>query len=173
MAKLNYPTKRLVVPEALSRIPGGKLPRRLMGKCKAGGWLYRPAAKSFNEMFVHAKSCGITLRSVGSYRSYKSQHDLFMSRYSRKDTGRVPQVTRKFDGRIWYLKKGMSPAATPGSSNHGYGLAIDIDVTNPKVYAWLDMHAPTYGFYLQGKPTLPNGKKNPEFEAWHWQKVDA
>jgi hypothetical protein len=30
-----------------------------------------------------------------------------------------------------------------------------------------------YPFYLQGKPTLPNGKKNPEFEAWHWQKVDA
>jgi LAS superfamily LD-carboxypeptidase LdcB len=173
MAKLKYPTKRLVVPEALGPVPSGKLPVRFMGKMKGGGFLYRPAAKAFNEMFVHAKTDGITLKNIGSYRSYQSQYDLFMSRYSKKDEGRVPQVTRKFDGHVWYLRKGMSPCASPGASNHGYGLAVDIDVTNPRVFAWLDVNAPTYGFYLQGKPTLPNGKKNPEFEAWHWQKVDA
>lgn len=173
MAKLKYPTKRLVVPAKLSEVPNGKLPVRFMGKMKGGGFLYRPVAQAFNKMHAHAKRDGITLRNIGSYRSYQSQHDLFVSRYSLKDEGRVPQVTRKFDGRVWYLRKGMSPCATPGASNHGYGLAVDLDVRDPKVLAWLDANAPAYGFYLQGKPTLPNGKKNPEFEAWHWQKVDA
>ncbi len=173
MAKLKYPTKRLVVPEKLGRVSNGKLPVRLMGKMKGGGFLYRPAAKAFNQMFVHAKKDGIKLRNIGSYRSYEGQYDMFNDRYSLKDEGRVPMVTRKFDGRVWYLRKGKSPSASPGSSNHGYGLAVDIDVRDLKVLAWLDANAPTYGFYLQGKPTLPNGKKNPEFEAWHWQKVDA
>jgi len=169
MSKLKYPSKRLVVPKALSRTPNGVLPLAMLRKAKAGGLLYKPVAKSFNEMYAKAKAEGIKLVSVGSYRDYGKQHALFMSRYSLKDTGRVPQVTRKFDGRIWYLKKGASPAASPGTSSHGYGLAI----TNPKVYAWLDANAPAFGFYLQGKPTLPGGRKNPEFEAWHWQKVDA
>ena len=173
MSKLKYPSKRLVVPSALSRTPNGVLPLAVLRKCKAGGLLYKPVAKSFNEMYAKAKAEGIKLVSVGSYRDYDKQHALFMSRYSLKDTGRVPQVTRKFDGRVWYLNKGVSPCASPGTSNHGYGLAVDLDVSNPKVYAWLDANAPAFGFYLQGKPTLPNGKKNPEFEAWHWQKVDA
>lgn len=173
MAKLKYPVKRLVVPAKLGRVLNGKLPVRFLGRVRGGGFLYRPVAKAFNAMADEAKKSGIKLRSIGSYRSYAGQHDMFMDRYSLKDEGRVPMVTRKFNGRVWYLRKGKSPSATPGTSNHGYGLAVDIDVRDPKVFAWLDANAPKYGFYLQGKPTLSNGKKNPEFEAWHWQKVDA
>jgi hypothetical protein len=33
----------------------------------------------------------------------------------------------------------------------------------------LSHNAPKYGYYLQGKQKLPNGKPNPEYEAWHWQ----
>lgn len=172
--KLNYPTKRMVIPEVLGPVPNGKLPRRLLRKTKAGGMLYTPVSKAFNEMLAAAKADGVVLKLTGNgYRSYAKQYALFMDRYSTEKTGRVPEVTRMFDGRKYYLKKGKSPSATPGTSNHGYGLAVDLDVSNPKVFAWLDKNAPTYGFYLQGKPTRPDGSRNPEYEGWHWQKVDA
>lgn len=172
--KLKYPVKRLVVPEKLSKVPNGKLPRRMLRKTKAGGTLYSPVAKSFNEMWAAAKADGVNLKLTGNgYRSYETQHAMFMDRYSLEKTGRIPEVTRNFDGRKYFLKKGKSPSATPGTSNHGYGLAVDLDVSNPKVFAWLDANAPTYGFYLQGKPTRADGSKNPEYEGWHWQKVDA
>jgi LAS superfamily LD-carboxypeptidase LdcB len=173
-SKLSYPTKRLVVPEALGPVANGKLPRRLLRKTKAGGYLYVPVAKSFNAMWKHARSEGVDLKLTGNgYRSYERQYAMFMDRYSLEKTGRVPEVTRIFDGRKYFLKKGKSPSATPGTSNHGYGLAVDLDVSNHKVFAWLDANAPTYGFYLQGKPTRADGSKNPEYEGWHWQKVDA
>ena len=172
--KLQYPVKRLVVPSKLGKYPNGKVPRRLLRKTLAGGLLYTDAQKSFNQMFESAKADGITLVLLGNgYRSYETQYRLFMDRYSLKNEGRVPQVTRWFDGRRYFLKKGKSPSATPSTSNHGYGLAVDINVHDPKVFAWLDANAPKFGFYLQGKPTLPSGAKNPEYEAWHWQKVDA
>jgi zinc D-Ala-D-Ala carboxypeptidase len=172
--KLSYPVKRLVVPAALSKVANGRVPRTRLRKTKAGGLLFRPVAKAFNQMFDAAKKDGITLRLTGNgYRSYETQHAMFMDRYSLKRTGRVPEVTRMFDGRKYYLKKGKSPSAIPGTSNHGYGLAVDINVTDPKVFAWLDRNAPKFGFYLQGKPTRPDGSRNPEYEGWHWQKVDA
>jgi LAS superfamily LD-carboxypeptidase LdcB len=174
MSKLKYPVARLVVPERLGKVANGKLPRRLLRKTKAGGTLYVTAAKAFDEMFDAAKADGITLVLLGNgYRSYEKQYQLFMDRYSLKNGGRVPQVTRWFDGRRYFLKKGKSPSATPGFSNHGYGLAVDINVNDPKVFAWLDANAPKFGFYLQGKPTRPDGTRNPEYEGWHWQKVDG
>jgi D-alanyl-D-alanine carboxypeptidase len=172
--KLNYPTKRLVVPEALGHVANGKLPRRLLRKTKAGGYLYVPVAKSFNAMWKHARSEGVDLRLTGNgYRSYERQYVMFMDRFSLKNEGRIPTVIRRFDKKTYYLKRGKAPSAVPGTSNHGYGLAVDFDLSDPAVFAWLDKNAPTYGFYLQGKPVRPDGSKNPEYEPWHWQKVDA
>jgi LAS superfamily LD-carboxypeptidase LdcB len=93
---------------------------------------------------------------------------MFNDRYSLKDEGRVPQITRQYQGKTWYLKKGKSPSGVPGTSNHGLGLAIDLDVSNPKVAAWLCSNAPKYGFYLQG-----SDPKSPEFELWHWQYCEG
>lgn len=167
---MKYPVKKLVRPKELAGIPNGKLPLRLLWPLRGGGKLFRPAAKRYNEMFVAAKKDGIALVPVArGYRSYDEQLRLFVDRYSDKPTGRVPKVTRKFQGKTWYLKKGMAPCATPGESPHGDGLAQDIDVRDPKVFNWLCKNAPTFGFYLQGTPTLPNGSANPEYEAWHWQ----
>lgn len=169
-----YPVKRLVVPDKLAKYPNGKVPVRFLRKAKIGGWFYLTAKRSLDRMAVAAKADGVQLKVVGSgYRSYARQYALFMDRYSLEDEGRVPQVTRKFDGRLYFLKKGKAPSATPGTSNHGYGLAADFNLSDPKVFAWLDKNGPAYGFYLQGKPTRVDGKPNPEFEAWHWQKVDA
>jgi LAS superfamily LD-carboxypeptidase LdcB len=150
--------------DATLRLYGnGKLPRTLLKKIHAGGELYGPAAWWANVMFEAAKNDGIKLRSVSAgYRSYERQKELFLERYSKLPTLRRPKVTRVWEGRTWWLKKGKSPSASPGKSDHGWGLAQDFDVRDRAVYRWLCANGPKYGFYMESPSTSPN------FEAWHW-----
>ena len=159
-----YPYKKLVVPAALQGVDNGKLSGKMLRPVKCGGQMWEGAADAFNAMYDQAIQSGIKLRNVGDYRSYEAQLQLFKQRYSLEDTGRVPKVTRQWDGKTWLLRKGMSPSSTPGKSNHGLGLAIDLDVTTAKVLDWLCLNAPAFGFYLQS-----DDPSSPEFEAWHWQ----
>lgn len=159
-----YPYKKLIVPAALQAVPNGKLSGKILRPVKCGGQMFVDAAEAFDRMYDQATRSGIKLRNIGDYRSFDAQLGLFMSRYSTTDGGRKPQITRIYDGKTWFLKPGMSPCSTPGKSNHGLGLAIDLDVSTAKVLDWLCANAPTYGFYLQS-----DDPHSPEFEAWHWQ----
>jgi LAS superfamily LD-carboxypeptidase LdcB len=176
-----YPYKKLVMPKALAGQKNGRLPDSLLSPIDCGGQMWDGAAVAFNALFAAAAAAGITLKNIGDYRPYSDIMAMFNDRYSIADQGRKPQVTRKFDGRTWYLKKGKAPSAAPDpsgktGSNHGWGLAIDLGVVSkkrkgtvslssaPKALAWMCANAPVYGFYLQG-----SDPKSPEFEAWHWQ----
>lgn len=174
---IKYPYIKLVLPTALKAHKNGQLPPQLLAGVKIGGQMYAPVAKHFNALYDAAKTAGYKLRNVGDYRSFAGQLAMFKDRYVLDDTGRVPQVTRKFEGKTWYLKKGKAPSATPDptgktGSNHGWGLAIDLgyDVNGRltsmggKCLEWMCENAPRYGFYLQG-----SDPKSKEFEAWHWQ----
>lgn len=165
-----YPYKKMVLPKDLvddSKCTG-KLKEDELKKTKNGGRMWTWAAIAFNQMYVDAEKAGVKLQNIGDYRPYEAQLSLFKQRYAEKPNGRVPEVTRKWEGKTWYLKKGMSPCSTPGASNHGLGLAMDINVTDKKVANWLCENAPKYGFYLQG-----SDPKSPEFELWHWQYVEG
>ena len=163
------PVKKMRITPQLKKWGNGRIPEKELHRISGGGTMYGPAAFWWNLMSFEAKKSKIDLRAVSSgYRSYARQEALFLVRYSQNPTGRIPQVTRRWNGVTWYLKRGMSPCASPGTSPHGWGLAQDIQVP-ARTYRWLCKNAPQYGFYLQGKSKLPNGKPNPEFEAWHWQ----
>ena len=159
-----YPYKKLVVPTTLQAVPNGKLSGKILRPVKCGGQMYVEAAEAFDRMYDQATKSGIKLRNVGDYRSFDAQLGLFKQRYALEDLGRKPQVTRTYEGKTWYLRPGMAPCSTPGKSNHGLGLAIDLDVTTAKVLDWLCANAPAFGFYLQS-----DDPSSPEFEAWHWQ----
>jgi hypothetical protein len=80
-----------------------------------------------------------------------------------------------------------SGAATPGTSNHGWGVAFDVNRTlivdgkeldkndpatkdrrfDSEVYKWLDANGPSFGWI--NPPGLRRGK--PNAEAWHWENV--
>lgn len=163
------PVKRMTITPQLRAWGNGRIPDTELYEIKGGGRLYGPAAFWWNVMADEARKSRVDLRGVSAgYRSYASQEALFLQRYSTTPTGRIPQVTRKWNGVTWYLKRGVSPCASPGTSPHGWGLAQDIEVPT-RTYNWMCNNAPRFGFYLQGKSKLPNGKPNPEFEAWHWQ----
>lgn len=60
-------------------------------------------------------------------------------------------------------------AAVPGTSNHGWGLAIDLDQVKSyrsAQYLWLKANAMTYGWH---HPTyMDEGGRGPH-EPWHWE----
>jgi len=69
----------------------------------------------------------------------------------------------------WCSQGNCGFAAVPGTSNHGWALAIDIGVprtawTNP-IYVWMKGHAAAYG-WTHPAWAEPTGAHP---EAWHWE----
>lgn len=100
------------------------------------------AAQAFTAMAAayHAEF-GRPLGITDAYRDYAAQVDV----YRRK-----PRL-----------------AATPGTSRHGWGLAVDLAVggwTSP-TFRWLQTHAPRYGWHHPPWATLTGPKPEP----WHWE----
>ena len=89
-----------------------------------------------------------TDRGFGTYRDFQHQVDGFKFHYSTERHDGAP--TKFWDGQTWYRKKGMVEAATPGQSNHGFGLAIDVgfldaDPTNA-LSTWVLDNYDRFGF---------------------------
>ena len=49
-------------------------------------------------------------------------------------------------------------AAKPGTSNHGVGLALDLNSSGSGVYSWLKNNAHAHGFI-----------RTVSSETWHWE----
>lgn len=73
------------------------------------------------------------------------------------------KVLKKTKGRF---------AATPGTSNHGWGLAIDaasrVNVDTSAEHRWFELNAPAYGWVNPWWATnrIPG---DGEYEPWHWE----
>ena len=126
------------------RIPwrNGRIPSSALTSVGGGHKLYGDAARQFIKMRDAARRDGISLRLTDSYRSYDAQVDL--ARRKGLYGQRLP------NGRL-----GL--AARPGTSNHGLGRAVDVNVNDARVHQWLVRHAATYGYH-----TIPR-------EPWHWE----
>jgi LAS superfamily LD-carboxypeptidase LdcB len=173
-----FPIQKLVLPKDMAQISNGEVPANLLGNIKPYGQVHHKAARCWEAMRQAALADGLTLSHVGALRTLKEQQSLFKQRYSLKDEGRTPTITRKYQGKTWYLKKNCSPAGTPGTSKHGFAVAIDVcAVINkknvglgsaPKHVAWLKKNAEIYGWSWQIADP-----RNPEFEIWHMICFDA
>ena len=112
----------IVMPADLEGVEPGKLPESLLRPIKSGGKLHWRAADAWNAMVAKATSDGVLLKPTSAgdlYRSYDSQKKSFLLRY-RLDP--IPGAsTKTFEGKTWYLRKGMAMLATPGKSNHNLG----------------------------------------------------
>jgi len=168
---MNYPVLPIIMPSDLKREDNGNLKPALLREIKApNGKLHHLAATAWNALQLAAYFDGVELKHVGAYRPLSEQIALFNNRYEAQRTGRVPEVTRVYNGKTWYLKKGSAPAGSPSTSNHGWGLAIDVASASGKRLEWLlgdgfaTSNALKYGFSWQVSD--PNNKN---FEAWHLQ----
>lgn len=126
------------VPDALRDYGNGRIPEAALTPISQSGHrLYAPAAQSWNNVIEAARRDGIELRITDSYRSYEQQVDLAR----RKGL---------------YSEGGL--AARPGTSNHGWGLAVDVDVRDATTREWLQINGPRFG-WIESVPREP----------WHWE----
>lgn len=71
------------------------------------------------------------------WRSYQTQLNQFHLRYTETYSLAVNGAAnrllnrRTFNGKVYYLRKGMIPVAVPGQGWHPYGLALDIAIFDP------------------------------------------
>jgi hypothetical protein len=86
------------------------------------------AARAWVAMSRAARAAGHDLyptdKGYGTYRNLQMQTTGFKWHYT---TDRLEgRPTKVWDGKTWFLKPDFEPAARPGESNHGLGVAIDV-----------------------------------------------
>lgn len=109
-----------------------------------GQRLQTAAARSFDALSAaRAAATGRPLCVTDSYRSYAGQVDVF--------------------------RRKPSLAATPGRSQHGWGLALDLcggaERFGTEAHEWLKANGPSYG-WIHPAWAQPGGSRP---EAWHWE----
>jgi LAS superfamily LD-carboxypeptidase LdcB len=146
----------------------GRIPTSAMTQVSAatGSPYLRPdAAVSYDQLNAAFSSAfGRTLAITEAYRTYDLQYSYFTSRYSR-----VSSATNIFfEGSYWALRQGQSPAAVPGTSNHGWGVAADFGAGVASYGTaqknWMNANAPAYGWEPTGDSFSPR-------EPWHFDFV--
>jgi hypothetical protein len=124
-------------PAELRAYGNGRIPNALLTPIGIGQHrLWGPAAQSFMQMRSAAAADGASLSVTDSYRSYDNQVLLAAQKGLTKNGG-------------W--------AAVPGTSEHGWGLAVDVDV-DQRGFQWLQAHGAQYGWVQRSAR-----------EPWHWE----
>jgi zinc D-Ala-D-Ala carboxypeptidase len=127
----------LEAPAELAGYGNGQIPSEALAPIGVGSHrLWAPAASAFQQMTAAAAADGVTIGVTDSYRSYDSQVELAR----RKGL---------------YSQGGL--AATPGTSNHGWGLALDLDLDG-QAQSWMRENGWQYGF-VESVPREP----------WHYE----
>ncbi len=127
---------RLEPPSELVGYGNGRIPAEALSTIGVGQHrLYAPAAESFRAMSDAAAAEGVTIGVTDSYRDYDSQ-------------------VRLAEEKGLYENGGL--AARPGTSNHGWGLALDLDLDD-RAQAWMRENGWRFGF-AEDTPREP----------WHW-----
>lgn len=124
------------VPTELAAYGNGRIPASALSEVDGTGHrLWAPAADSLERLRADAARAGVTIGITDSYRSYEAQVDVA----ARKGL---------------YSQGGL--AAVPGTSDHGWGMAVDLDL-DAGAQEWMRANAGRYGF-VEDTPREP----------WHW-----
>jgi LAS superfamily LD-carboxypeptidase LdcB len=149
------PIAPLSLPANLASQANGQIDPSLMIAIHPRGTLHTLAARAFAALVSDAGNRGLPLTFTygGCYRTYDDQEKLFRQRYT---VSPIAGAARKWwQNQWWYLRPGNATAATPGTSNHGLGLAIDTafdtdptDGLGPDDAASIVSH-PMFGWFMQ------------------------
>lgn len=144
---MTLPVRPVRLPADLRNVENGRLDDGLLVAIKPFGRLHRVAADAWHAMRWQAHRDGIRpmkpTSAADAYRSFDQQKAAFLSRYQREP---IPGAsTRTWNSEIWYLRQG-APLASPGTSNHGLGLAVDVWSSSGERLDWLLANAQKYGW---------------------------
>lgn len=167
-----YPVIAVKMPSSLAGQSNGKLPSSLLVKPgfpgRPLGLLHPLASQAWLALARDVKAQFgevLTVTSTGdAYRNYDHQVVTFTTRYT---TTRLPgRPTKIWNGVTYWQKPGTAMAAVPGTSNHGWGLAVDtclyrdnqiVGITaNMAMFNWMQLNAFRYGLSWEAQS-----------EPWH------
>lgn len=124
------------VPSDLAAHGNGQIPRTALQEVGTTGHrLWAPAGQALESLMAAAAREGVQIGITDSYRSYDAQVDVAQ----RKGL---------------YSQGGL--AAEPGTSPHGWGIAVDLALDD-RAQAWMRANAERFGF-VEDTPREP----------WHW-----
>lgn len=171
------PIAPVTLPKDLVGVPNGQLPDALLVPVSPNPrWrMHHLAARAWEAMRATAWRAGIQLSLSGDpYRSLAQQTSLFLARYTDTYDPAVNTLDqqRTWNGKRWYKRLGVAPVASPGTSNHGLGLAVDTAIdadgdlefewppksVTPAAVDWLVANASRWGFSAELQQ-----------EPWHWR----
>ncbi len=151
----------------------GALPSSALTGISTPGVLRTDAADGFERLRVAARADGFnmgTTHTDHAYRSLARQVVVFEARYTTNYAASAKHDARTWQGRTWWRRPGAGPAATPGTSNHGIGVALDFQGLGGfagRGYAWMQGNAGRFGWW---QPAIyRQGGSFPE--PWHWEYV--
>ncbi len=125
------------VPLSLAGYGNGKIPESALSPISGSSErMWGPAATQLNKLLADAKAAGVNISVTDGYRDYDSQVALASS-------------------KGLYSQGGL--AAEPGTSEHGWGLAVDLGL-DANAQAWMRQNASKYGFV-----------EAVAREPWHWE----
>lgn len=114
--------------------------------------------------------CALSFDSSARLRCDAAQDLEKLDTAYRKAFGHDLTITdsyRSLAGQISCRATKGSLCATPGTSNHGTGIAVDfgggIQTSGSAAYAWMVAHAATYDWHH------PSWATSTKFEPWHWE----
>lgn len=122
---------------------------------------------ALQDMFDTARAQGIYPVVVSGYRTAEKQQSLMDEKISA-------YTAEGYDSSE-AVKKAKEWVATPGTSEHQLGLAIDINAdgvnsSGDEVYTWLAQNAHTFGFICR-YPTDKADITGISYEPWHYRYV--
>lgn len=175
-----YPVIAVTLPTSTGTLVNGKLTPCQLTPMWFPGWdylsLHPNAKRAFEALFVGVLAefnIRLTASSPGdAYRSLQLQETVFFQRYT--DTylplRNVKEDQRTYQGKTWYKRKGVAAVSSPGRSNHGLGIALDVAIwngskavgitSNAAVFNWILAHAHEYGLSWESQS-----------EPWHLRYV--
>jgi len=128
----------------------GQIPATALKKSVLGVSLTAAAASSIARLKpVFERDTGIKLVATSGYRPLAEQKSLFLKRYKVQLLGRGKfGDVRWYGGKRYVRISGDGAVAVPGSSNHGLGLALDLELGDwgSKADRWFEQHGPAYGW---------------------------
>lgn len=120
----------------LAAYGNGKVPAQALAPIGTTGHsMWAPAAGQFEKLLAAASAQGVKIGINDSYRTYERQVELV-------------------DRLGLYPQGGL--AAVPGTSRHGWGMAVDLQLDG-EALAWMRANGENFGF-VEDTPR----------ETWHW-----
>jgi peptidoglycan hydrolase-like protein with peptidoglycan-binding domain len=178
------PVSEMKYPSAIGYLTNGYINKDDLVTFGPDGSLISPAARAFQALRFHCLGFGLKVCWTygGTYRDFDTQRRTFEQRYESvslvvwlvtpKDRRKTWPDARQYKHRSTHFRKRQSPngtypatAATPGNSDHGWAVAVDIAEgdhprrvrainTDKGKFALLVRDAESFGFswQLQSEP---------------------